>query len=315
MSYRLRRKQSVSRNFIRIGCNRLEHAITCLRTPDDAVAVHGARKDIKKTRAVLRLAGGSVKRERLRRITAELRRVAAQLAGPRDAYVKTLTLEKLAQASPDLATDSFSRLTGYFEQAANDEFQALRKAKRLQRIDDRLRRTRAYFKDLKLTNKGWKAIRGGLAQTYRQGRRHMHQAGKEPTPENLHEWRKRVKTLGYQMALLKPIWPEQIEALGKDLDAIGERLGDHHDLAVLVEEAESSGCINRNDLGTLRRIVGERQGELWISAQQIGLSVYSEKAAHFANRLAGYWINWRRAQIREEQPLNTSASAKAKAPV
>ena len=44
-----------------------------------------------------------------------------------------------------------------------------------------------------------------------------------------HEWRKRVKDLGYQIQILRDLWPPVLEELRKDLKKLGDLLGEEHD--------------------------------------------------------------------------------------
>jgi len=96
MAYCFKRRESVSKAVQRLSRERIEHALGCLKDPDRAEAVHCARKDIKKVRAVLRLVRTRISKKEFRRVTGILRDAATHLAAPRDAYVKAQTLRKLA---------------------------------------------------------------------------------------------------------------------------------------------------------------------------------------------------------------------------
>ena len=43
-----------------------------------------------------------------------------------------------------------------------------------------------------------------------------------PAPEDFHRWRKRVKDLWYHVSLLARAWPEQMEALAKELKTLSD---------------------------------------------------------------------------------------------
>jgi hypothetical protein len=43
-----------------------------------------------------------------------------------------------------------------------------------------------------------------------------------PAPEDFHRWRKRVKDLWYHVSLLERAWPEQMEALAKELKTLSD---------------------------------------------------------------------------------------------
>ena len=55
MSFRFKKKESISKAVHRLTAGRIEDALGCLEHCDHAEAIHCARKDIKKVRAVLRL--------------------------------------------------------------------------------------------------------------------------------------------------------------------------------------------------------------------------------------------------------------------
>src|ERR1051326_2568284 len=96
MAFCFKRRESVAKGIRRLGCERIESALDCLKDCTRAEAIHCARKDIKKTRAVLRMVRVNMAKKDFRRLSRLLREAACQLAAPRDAYVKAKTLKGLA---------------------------------------------------------------------------------------------------------------------------------------------------------------------------------------------------------------------------
>src|SRR5437870_922276 len=120
MAYCFKRKESVSKAVRRLARERIEHALGCLHAADGVEAIHAARKDIKKVRAVLRMVRTHVPKKDFRRLTGTLREAAAGLAASRDAYIKTQTLRKLAahfkgQLAPGALRDVRAGLRKDFE--------------------------------------------------------------------------------------------------------------------------------------------------------------------------------------------------------
>ena len=70
--------------------------------------------------------------------------------------------------------------------------------------------------DWQLKKGGWNAIENGLLRAYRQGRTAFALAQREPSLEDLHAWRKRVKDLWYHERLLAPICGPAIRGHAKD---------------------------------------------------------------------------------------------------
>src|SRR4030095_13633725 len=77
---------------------------------------------------------------------------------------------------------------------------------------------------LKVGGKGWKALCPGVKEAYREGQRAYQTVLKDPAPENFHEWRKGAKDLWHQVTLLRPLWPEQMDATAHALEQLGESL-------------------------------------------------------------------------------------------
>jgi CHAD domain-containing protein len=132
---------------------------------------------------------------------------------------------------------------------------------------------------------------------------------KDPAPENFHEWRKGAKDLWYQVTLLRPLWPEQMDATARELEALGEHLGDDHDLAMLRQAVEEK-CVgdgHRRELEILNGLIDERQHELRAGALALGARFYTEKPRAFCDRLAGYWRIWRREKKRVMEAAETAS--------
>ena len=122
----------------------------------------------------------------------------------------------------------------------------------------------------------------------------MSSAFDKPEETAFHEWRKRVKDLGYQMQTLRDLWPPVLKRLRSELDKLGDLLGKEPDLTVvrnaLLKRAESG--IRKDDLRALLGLVEQREFELQAEAQTIGRRVYAEKPRGFVRRMRVYWETW-----------------------
>ncbi|MCW2996433.1 MAG: domain containing protein, partial [Conexibacter sp.] len=97
MSYRLDLDLPVPDALRAVLAERLRHAEDALREGDDATtAVHDARKDIKKARALLRLARPDLDGKAYKRENTALREIARSLSAAREADVLAETLELVA---------------------------------------------------------------------------------------------------------------------------------------------------------------------------------------------------------------------------
>lgn len=129
----------------------------------------------------------------------------------------------------------------------------------------------------------FQTIAAGLRRTYRDGRRSMNTAH---SAEELHEWRKQVKTHWYHAQLLKHIWPQVMKPYASTLEDLSHALGDHHDLQVLAESFARPSP-------SLLKAVTARQKELEQEAAALGARIYAERPAAWLARMRKYWSAWR----------------------
>jgi CHAD domain-containing protein len=280
----------------RVAAGRAEAALERLRASrtgesDSAAAIHGARKDLKKLRTVLRLLRDELGRKRYRRANARFRDAGRALSGSRDAEVKLATLEALVDRAgglPSEAVDAWRKILERDRDAltysARSEAQT---TEAIAAIEAGLEEIRSWD----LEGSCWKTIAPALTRTYRRGRKAMKTAGSGGA-EELHEWRKRSKDLWYELRLLERAWPGPLGAAADEAHILSELLGEHHDLAVLRED------LGERNLGlleaqTLAAAIERRQEELAEQAQALGRRLYAEPPKRFARRLQRYWQAWR----------------------
>ena len=270
MSYGLTFSEEPADAVERVRREQLDAAAESLEREEDPVeAIHDARKRIKKTRALLRLARPGLSRKRYRRRNRALRDTGRAMSGTRDADVLVETVDDLAeryagrqpktfftrirkglvtetQADPDAHADALRALAGEpwpLAELAPDDLAA------------------------------------SLRHTYARGRKAFAKADREPTTTNLHEWRKRVKDLWYQQRLLEATWPGVMKAQAKEAKTLSKLLGEDHDLAVLAQHVDEP---------ELTELIDARRAELLADARALGRRVYAERPKAFARRAGRY---------------------------
>lgn len=291
-AYRLGRGEPAGEGLRRIALGRLDHALEELRQGEDrAVAVHEARKDLKKMRAVLRLLRARVGAELYRRENASLRDTGRALSGARDAQVRLDTLAALVDdgtVDADAVAAFKSRLEAERDAAADREVPAGSVVTELQQAEQ-------CVGAWAVGGDGWDAVEAGLKRSYRRGRARMRDATKAPTTDNLHEWRKRVKDLWYHLRILSPAWPPVLEALAGEAHVLSEQLGDDHDLAVLAASARENfdAFPDPTQLDLLLEAVERARSELQGAAFSLGLRLYADRPGAFVARVEAWWRAWR----------------------
>lgn len=285
-SYKLLRGEPLPPGIARVARGRMSHAIDELEQGDDLdKGVHEARKDLKKIRSVLRLTRAELGEDAYGRENARFRDLGRRLSGVRDAKAMIEALDKLAEAGLHSSTVERLRreLDGHKESLDGGDTQSVRAAV------SELESARADTEEWPLKRDSWRTLESGLRRAYRRGRRAMRQAEDNRTPESLHEWRKRVKDLWYDLTLLQEAWPAVLRSEADEAHELSDRLGDDHDLAVLWEFAAARGL----DSQRLHGAIEQQREQLQRDAFAIGKRLYAERPRVFAERLHSYWSAWR----------------------
>ena len=283
MAYRIDLSADVPGAVRAVAAEQLEDAIRQLTEEADAVrATHETRKDLKKVRSLLRLAGPGMPSKPRRAINARLRDVAAQMAGARDADVMVETVDRLRERfAGQVPARAFT--------TARRRFAAHAQATEVPPgVVDALRDELAAVAGWPVGDLDRAALAEGVALAYARGRADFRAARKAPTVDGLHEWRKRVKDLWYQARLLEEAWPELFEALAEEAHALSDLLGDDHDLGVLAERIGAQPWPASVDAQTLAGFCHHLRGELQVEAFALGARLYAEKPKAFARRAGAY---------------------------
>ncbi|HEY6776014.1 MAG TPA: CHAD domain-containing protein [Thermoleophilaceae bacterium] len=283
--YKLKAGEAVPRGIARITRGRIDHALDELEGRTDSSpeeAVHEARKDMKKLRAVVRLVRAEIGDHAYRRENECFRDAGQELSGVRDADVMLSTLAKLEGEIPDAtAGDLRQALEAHKLRTAGGARQQA-SAQVVKILTTARRRVGRW----PLDEDGFEAVAGGLERIYRRGRKDFRRARAEPTTENLHEWRKRAKDLWYHLTILRTAWPPVMDALADEAHSLSERVGDDHDLAVLLAWAEEHAPASAAAIGAP---VERRRAELQAGAFELGARLYADKPGAFMRRLERWW--------------------------
>lgn len=280
MAYRLQRGKSVQKSVRRISQKALEKSLKLLKRPAEEEAIHQARKEIKKVRAVLRLVRGGVRKKEYRQAMDRLRKAARCMAPVRDIQVKLATVGKIkAGLEQRFSAETLNDLSKRFRldlQRRTVSFAEKRRRPTERLIDQ----AAGNLKKINVKD-GSAVVWKGLADTYALGRKKHRMAQRKPTAENLHSWRKRVKDLTYHFELLFAVEP-RVKKQASTFDELGEMLGDHHDLQLLLEflkqsNSRTSGLKTARGRDALIKTIEGRQLELQKRALKSGRELFSKR--------------------------------------
>jgi CHAD domain-containing protein len=297
-AYRLKTEEDAAAGMRRIATGRAEMALERLRGADRedlARAIHGARKDIKKLRGLLRLVRDELGRKTFKAEDRRYRDAGRALSSSRDAEVKLETLLALCHRFDALPADTAEDWEGMLE-TERDEVAAAVLGETEGKIGaaaKAIEAGREAIRQWSLETDSWALVEPGLSRTYRQGRKAMRRVAAEATAESVHEWRKRAKDLWYQLRIVREAWPGPLGETVDQAHELTELLGDHHDLALLAADLQTRAGLG--DHAAFEAAIERRQSELLDPALGLGQRLYAEKPKAFGRRLERYWLAWRRA--------------------
>ncbi len=265
----------------------LDAALDALKTVDidSEIAVHTARKRLKRVRTLLgavRLADPDGHAARLEPVRTAFR----SLAGTRDADAMLVAAKWLTHHTEGTTRDDAAhvvhRLKVRIETLKTEPLP-------LGSITVQLEAAKRALASYDDTRPSVELLAMALAKVYRQGRKRFHHALAEndTDDEALHEWRKVAKHwlyLGQVLVDLKPA--PKIYPL-KDLDRLTEFIGEEHDFANLAAfVASDTGVpVDPRRISRLISAITRRRAKLAARAFELGAELYADKPSRFEKRL------------------------------
>jgi CHAD domain-containing protein len=329
MAFKFDIQETLLKGIQRVARERIDRVIESLseKPQPGAESIHEARKNLKSLRALLRMARGSIDEEIRVRENLLFRDAGRSLSTIRDPQALLEALDyfsKRPRGSSGPSVPKQTSIRAFIEKARREIERDLIEGlppgtvrNLVTGLREARRRTGLWLAGDRLgSGNEWEIFVGnGLRQTYRKAKNLVWQfevIGHERADDkDWHELRKCCKALGYQLRLLKPIWPGMLDALGEQIDQMTDRLGDANDLSILrgkilgqpydPSETYQFGETRRFFLQSLDR----RKKRLHSEAFQLARLIYAEKAGQFERRFGGYWQIWR-SQKEVKAPKNSS---------
>jgi CHAD domain-containing protein len=313
MAFRFENHETPIDGVKRIASERLEQAIAAAGTKPrpSAEDVHEIRKDLKSLRALLQLARGHLVKAARGQENVVLRDAGRTLSNRRDAEALLEALEKLfgTQEKPkgEALQPASRQIIERIRQQLQTEAARSLTQRQLKTVAEMLSGMRSRIPEwvfaTGVIQRGSMLLATGLERTYRRGRQHfriVETIGMENATDELwHEIRKQAKALGYQLRLLRKIWPSALHAWIDALDELSDGLGDDHDFALIQQKilelpfgpADTEEHVNARQ--ALLRTIDRRRHRLKLFSLNRARVIYVEKPARFVERLSVYWELWR----------------------
>lgn len=197
--------------------------------PEEAGYIHCVRLHIKHLRAWLRLQRVKSDKSYWKDMDANLRNHARTLGQVRDKQITSKKLQIFAAHA--VSTDEVAAINRVLRSCNKDETKA---AIDWPQLKNGLLADLSIYREYYVRAHSLKELRKGLKQQYKRTRNSARGAYAETASfEDLHRFRKDVKTLNYHVGYLKKGFKNRTKPAKKKLSSLGELLGHVHDIDVI----------------------------------------------------------------------------------
>ncbi|HUH07084.1 MAG TPA: CHAD domain-containing protein [Egibacteraceae bacterium] len=300
MAYRLMSAERVGDGLKRIICEQIDKADRRLAAPasERAEAIWDARKRFKKVRAALRLVRGTIGESAYKAENRCFRDAGRQLSWSRDQQVLVGSLNGLRaqRALAPLAFDAARAELAAQAEAARERLE--RDVEVVADVRDRIAGARLRILSRGFERDDWGALSPGLKRVYSDGHTALGDALRSGDAEHMHEWRKQVKHLWYQLRILRTASPAMLTPMADQAHELAVVLGQDHDLWLLSQwiagwQAQPSDAEVDADTPALITVVERRRAQLHDAAQPLARQVYGQKPGAFVGGIGAAWDAWR----------------------
>lgn len=264
MSFRIDPLMPLTLEVRRIAGMEIDKIAAHLNTARDCPekALHSARKRIKALRALLRLVRPGDEAF-CRAENDRYRDISKSISGPRQATALIETIDRLIADFPNEA--DAAGLAGIRAMLARHRTDSAYGAAGLGTVLDKAvaecEAGRAALETLSLPDLPEHAadvLADGALATLRHARKALGHARERGRPDDFHDLRKAVKTHADHLSLLRKLWPSPVKPRRERVDALGESLGELHDVFVMralieAREAPFDGAEPKHLLRLLKR--------------------------------------------------------------
>jgi hypothetical protein len=304
MAFRFDISKTVPENAEEMLSRQLGKALRQLKAgldADEAVApgIHGARKNLKKARSLLKLLRPGLKRPAARRMNRALRDCGRALSGERDRTVGLETLDWLETVQREPLPEQLVSAVRKLYLAPSDPGAAVAEQQAVsarETLVDGIERADAIvcgmLPQLELDRLRPEHIATAYAAGYADGRdRFLALDILTAEDEDVHDLRKPVQRHWRQTALLLDLWPEEMTVRLETARHVSKLLGMDHDLSLLAERVAEGLHVRglarskADFIGRCRTVQGQLRREVrpWL------LRLYGPQPAAWEETLTLWW--------------------------
>jgi len=274
--------EQVFRDTIQTKCQSAAHLIRQESGDNLHYVIHEVRKSFKQIRGMLRVVRDGISYYKNENVF--FRDQGREISDIRDISSMLEAVELLYEQNEDfIYKNSFSNLKNSLEQDRADKVGKHAYEQKLKKVGEQLESKCSAIPAWE-TNVALEHIEKGIKRVYKRGRQAGEKARVTQAPADLHEWRKKVKYLRYQLSLIQPVWPKFIDAFEDELHQLSDYLGTDRDLFMLesyIQNKPDSVAPEEREYFVHNLISGQRD-QLQQHALILGKKLYELKPNQFA---------------------------------
>jgi CHAD domain-containing protein len=271
-------QESFALNFRRIAGSYNRQALKQLAAPArDYENIHQARLCFKRLRSMIRMGRYGMDEKEFDRLNVFFRNQGRALSELRDLTVVNETLKSIIKTRDSKEERAFliHFRTRLIDKRKKDQGRAVLDDAR-QEVIHRLSKMQAQISDWKVDEEKAEIFLLGLKNTFSEARKQFKNLRSGFSDHQLHDWRKQVKYFWYQTELIIGLWPPLLKIWIKELKALAQGLGRHHDLVLLETALKEYTEPELEDLiGTSLAQIREEKALIEQSALSLGAKIFA----------------------------------------
>ena len=280
-------QQPIGPSLIAIARSMLAQAAHETRAETDALAIHGVRTQMKRGRAYLRLLEPFLDEDGAR-LRLEGRDIARGLAGARDAQSALDALKDLGEEYAPFSEKSLATVKQRIDELRSSAESATLKPGAREGLANAFALTLDAVERWQFNKLTFAHLAESLTDSYRRAQLAIPDDWTSAEIEELHGLRQRVIIHRYQMELVEPLWPRLGRIWIQEVQRLRDRLGRHHDLAVLAALAGPHQPLAPWRARLAPAIAARQADHIETAMRQAG-RLFAEKPKAFCRRMIALW--------------------------
>ncbi|MFN8207589.1 MAG: CHAD domain-containing protein [Bacteroidales bacterium] len=204
-------------------------------------SIHEIRRILKRVRAVIWLMEPDIGSYNCQRESAVYRDIGRRISGLRSLYVNQMTLQKLSAEFPKKLVEGPLKRTGQLleEKYKTELKKALEEQNLIHYLKQDIDQALAGTEEMQVLHDDLSIPEHALRMAFKTGRKRWRKVARKANSINIHELRKEVKNLQFQLQLLELYDPKGIHRRIEPLHRLAQLAGlehDHYELAVFIRK-------------------------------------------------------------------------------